>query len=630
MDQQQFKVKFSLRTKLLLSIAVLLLVIIAFLNFSTIFILKEDKRAYVYQAQATETTLAGRDFVNTVRHSLDTLRVVLGAVDPSKPISPQNFESIKTLVDNQSEISSVTLQSANILAGTSAVWTKYAKEKDVQELQLTPEDAALDGERLKNILPELLKNSYALLNTSRAGVSPTVGIALADLKLKDNPAGLPIIFAVVSIKELASALNGKLITLANKSGATLYDTDAASFFSKKQIGTDPLYQFAVQNPLDNGATEFDDQGTHYLGSFLRPGYDLVVLSKVDYKNAMSSVYSMIEKFIFLGSMSLAFAVIFALIFSKTLTAQLLRLFDGTKEVAAGNFDLQLEVGSYDEIGALTDSFNVMSKRISDLLQESVAKVRLENELSIASTVQQTLFPASETVDPAFLIRSHYQSASECGGDWWGYFQSQEKLCLMIADATGHGLPSALITAAARSCFSVIGKLAQEDPDFSFSPAAMLSYANRVVYDASLGKIMMTFFVATIDFAAGTITYSSAGHNPPWLFKKEGDSFALKSLVAVGTRLGETAELAEIEEKSMSVSPGDILFLYTDGLMEGKDLNGDQYGKKRTRKVVEAALSGGPDKVVKNIMEDFLKYNEGKALDDDITIAATLIIKGANA
>ena len=84
---------------------------------------------------------------------------------------------------------------------------------------------------------------------------------------------------------------------------------------------------------------------------------------------------------------------------------------------------------------------------------------------------------------------------------------------MIADATGHGFPSALITAAARSCFSVMHKLAQEDPEFSFSPAAMLSYANRVIYDASLAKIMMTFFIGVIDFSSGKLTYASAGHNP---------------------------------------------------------------------------------------------------------------------
>ena len=196
---------------------------------------------------------------------------------------------------------------------------------------------------------------------------------------------------------------------------------------------------------------------------------------------------------------------------------------------------------------------------------------------------------------------------------------------MIADATGHGLPSALITAAARSCFSVLAKLAQEDSEFSYSPSAMLSYANRVIYEASLGKIMMTFFVGVVDFRERTFTYASAGHNPPWLFKKNGDSFALKSLTALGSRLGESPEFPEGEEKVVPIAKGDILFMYTDGLMEGKDTQGEMYGKKRTRKVVESLLAAGPEALIHGLVEDFTKYNEGKALDDDITLAATQIL-----
>ena len=76
---------------------------------------------------------------------------------------------------------------------------------------------------------------------------------------------------------------------------------------------------------------------------------------------------------------------------------------------------------------------------------------------------------------------------------------------------------------------------------------------------------------------------------------------------------------------MRIAPNDILLLYTDGLMEGKNVAGEMYGKKRSRKVVEAALDGGPEKVVTQLMADFLQYNEGKALDDDITLAAALIL-----
>src|SRR6185437_10822700 len=103
MEQQQFKVSFSLGTKLLLSIVLLLVVVIAFLNISTILILTRDKRAYVYESQSTEGVLAGREFANTVRHSIDTLRLSLASVDPRKPPSAKQTAALQSVIDNQSD-----------------------------------------------------------------------------------------------------------------------------------------------------------------------------------------------------------------------------------------------------------------------------------------------------------------------------------------------------------------------------------------------------------------------------------------------------------------------------------------------------------------------------------------------
>ena len=170
------------------------------------------------------------------------------------------------------------------------------------------------------------------------------------------------------------------------------------------------------------------------------------------------------------------------------------------------------------------------------------------------------------------------------------------------------------------------KLAQEDAEFSFSPSAMLSYANRVVFDASVGKIMMTFFVGVIDFERLTITYSSAGHNPPWLFEKEEDgSFTLQSLTAVGQRLGEGRDVPEFEEQTLDLAPGDIIFMYTDGLTEGKNAEGEMFGKKRARKIVESNLSKGPKKIIDSLMWEFRAHNGTKELDDDVTLAAIQIL-----
>jgi serine phosphatase RsbU (regulator of sigma subunit) len=104
---------------------------------------------------------------------------------------------------------------------------------------------------------------------------------------------------------------------------------------------------------------------------------------------------------------------------------------------------------------------------------------------------------------------------------------------------------------------------------------------------------------------------------------------MKSLTAVGQRLGESRDAPEFEEKSISIGAEDIVFFYTDGLTEGKNQAGEMYSKKRVKKLVESNLNGGPRNLIQTLMEDFLKHNEGKPLDDDVTIAAAMILGSNN-
>jgi sigma-B regulation protein RsbU (phosphoserine phosphatase) len=272
---------------------------------------------------------------------------------------------------------------------------------------------------------------------------------------------------------------------------------------------------------------------------------------------------------------------------------------------------------------------VMSGKIRGLLHESVEKAILEKEIDVASTVQKTLIPPNDFDHDLIQIRSHYQAASRCGGDWWGFFVSNNKMVFGIADATGHGVPSALITASAHSAFSVLKKLVEDQPSLRLSPAWMLSYLNRSIHDSSKGNIMMTYFMGVIDFNAKTLTYANAAHNPPWLFNCNGDKYKLNSLTSSGSRLGEQANLPPIEEKTFSIGANDILFFYTDGLTEGKSTAGDMFGKKRVRQIVEGNLANGPATIVNALISEFMKFNEGKALDDDVTIAAAKLFAGSN-
>lgn len=624
MEQQQFRVSLSIGKKLLISFVALIFVAVAFLNLSAIFLLREDKRAYVFASQTTQVSLAGREFVSSARHAIDTLRLALGSIDPLQPPTPQQKSVLQSVVGNQSDVITLRIMLVDVASGRVTLHSAAENEKEFSAIHLQEADLAIPEGSMRILMPELTRLSFAFINLSKPGGVPVVGVLAADTKLKDNPTGMPVAMGLISLADFGKSLSDLKLTVATRTGWMIFDTDPARLASVKNIADDPLFRAAIESKVASGTQENRTGDFHYLGSFVSPGFELVALAKTGWDEVMRSTYTLTEKTILLGAMVLGLAMVFAILFSKTLTAPINRLFEATKEVARGRFDLSLNPDSKDEIGALTDSFNVMSKKIVELIKESMEKVQLENELAIASTVQQTLLPDPDYEDPNLEIRSLYRSASQCGGDWWGFFRVGSKVCVMIADATGHGLPSALITASARSCFSVLEQFSREVQGFKLSPASLLHYANRVVHDASKGKIMMTFFIGVMDFDKKELVYSSAGHNPPWLFKKDGGSWSLKSLTANGTRLGEGPDSHDFEEKTIPIAEGDLLFLYTDGLLEGKNAEGTQYGKKHTRQVLEAALAGGPQNMINTLMSDFMTHNGDKPLDDDVTLAVARI------
>lgn len=629
MSKHQDGVSVSLSTKLLLSIVLLLLIAVLFLGGLSVFLFQKDKKAYTFQLQSSETLLASKAFLHTSSKGLDTLRIALATFNPLKTLGTREQNDLNSIIQNQSELLGLAVHLLDTHKLRSFEVTRAFNRSLIEPSGMTPSDFQLPQNWYDVGAADLLENGYAFANLSQAGYPPLLGIVFADLSLLQNPNGMPVAIGYVSLDDFGSNLRGSSVTISDIEGWVLYSTDPSLLFGQSNISTDPLFKLAASSRTAEGAAEFPgDREEGFLGSFLRSGNNLVVLSRTPQSLAMRATYELTEEILLVAGMILGGAIIFALMFSNTLVRNLRRLYLATQQVASGDFKLNLDIDSGDEIGALSTSFNAMSGKIQDLIELSKAQVRMEGELAIASTVQQTLIPPTQFRNENILIHSHYEPASECGGDWWGFFGVGNKIAIMIGDATGHGLPSALITAAARSCVSMLHKLAQEHPDFSFSPGSMLSYANRVIYDAAAGKIMMTFFAGVIDFSEQKMTYASAGHNPPWLLTREGSSFNLKSLTSKGVRLGENRDTGDYEEQTISVAPGDLLFLYTDGILEGKNMRGEDYGKKRMRQLAIESAAGGPSALIAKLVEDFKKHNGTKPLDDDVTLAAATLWPGS--
>ncbi|MCX6131113.1 MAG: SpoIIE family protein phosphatase, partial [Proteobacteria bacterium] len=331
-----------------------------------------------------------------------------------------------------------------------------------------------------------------------------------------------------------------------------------------------------------------------------------------------------------------FFVLLAIYSASTITRNLLsnlrELSLATLEIAAGNLENTIEVRSDDEIGQLSASFNVMTRKIVDLLATEHERARMDQELSTAQTVQNTFFQENIIQKSQFILTGYNQSASECGGDWWGHFSLNDgKELVVIADATGHGVPAALITAIAYASTHTLASQIKQGAFPENDPAAILHALNELLYKTLKGKLCMSFIAMIIDVPMGSMRFSNAGHPFPILIPQEPSD----------ERLGQTKKnLASrflIQKKKSSnilgidgtsvfynenfnMRAGDKLILYTDGLMEAENTKGKQLGGKGIQNIIQKNLKADGKMLRDSIIQEATEFNaKAQVFDDDVTL-----------
>ncbi len=622
MSSNMGQVRFPIGTKLTLGGAALVGVAVFALVGTTLDILRRDKITETFRQQAASSVLVGRDTEARLRAGIETLRVALGTLSPSNGIHPREKSAAANLLENQNLI--IVLRAGVLKRGTPPAGTPTLDGKfDIARSSVAADLGLLgkleaDPTYLTSGIATLKKNGFLAFNASIPGRGEYIGLLVVDPdEASLDNAGYAVGFLAPSVIE--GGLGAGDITISNESGWILQDTRTSHSYGRKSLSGDPILAAALVSPVAGQVLEFKSGGLDYLGGFFRPGLGLVVTSRVTRDDALEGANDLAERMLLIGALALGLAIIAAILFSLAIRRPVARLFEATREVGAGNFELRLASESQDELGALAQAFNQMSAKIAALLIDSVRKNQLENDIAVAGAVQQTLIPPTHYDDGDLTIRSLYQAADQCGGDWWGYFKHGRKFCIVIADATGHGIPSALITAAAKSCFCVVEKHAADSGTTQLSAKSMLETANSAIYGAGGGKVMMTLFIAILDCDTGDVEYASAGHNPPWHFTPAG---LAASLSAVGVRLGEDPLLPPVEIKYTRIAANEVLFLYTDGLTEAMDPQGTMLGKKGIRETLSRNASNPDlDRIIAEITDTVDRHRDGAALRDDITFVA---------
>ncbi|HEY1557103.1 MAG TPA: SpoIIE family protein phosphatase [Kofleriaceae bacterium] len=299
---------------------------------------------------------------------------------------------------------------------------------------------------------------------------------------------------------------------------------------------------------------------------------------------------------------------------KTLTEQ-------AEKIAAGELGSRVPTGRRDELGVLAGAFNYMADQIVALVAEQRRKVSLEKEMELARQVQQAMLPPA-TLDHhgAFKLVGYCMPASQCGGDWWMYRKlSDGRVLLVIGDATGHGIHSAMIAATARGAVEALAAVDER----LLAPEQVLQAIDHAIRMIGDHNVLMTAFAAIFDSERAVLHYANAGQNFPYVIKL-GEHRVLEQasiIAASGNPLGDRNIAVEIRRGSVQLRPGDLFVCFTDGVVERANPAGKLFGDRRLR----SALTGQPlpDGRALVQLRDIVvaaleRHAEGAVAEDDIT------------
>lgn len=261
----------------------------------------------------------------------------------------------------------------------------------------------------------------------------------------------------------------------------------------------------------------------------------------------------------------------------------------------------------------------MTSGYERLAEQTAEATRVEAELATARVVQETLFPESHARFDAVEIAGHYNPAGECRGDWWFYFEKENKIYVWIGSAKGHGVQAALSTSAVRAVASLI----TTGP--ALSVGDYLSILNRGLFDTGKGGMNMSMFIACIDQESGVMNYSNASHEAPALLRKKAtgeptrDDF-MPLLDADNPRLGEDPNRT-FQESSIELGAGDAIVLYTDGILNLKNREDKPWGENRFLSTVAVSLGAheATQEAVAGVVLSWNDYRSQAELRDDVTL-----------
>lgn len=286
----------------------------------------------------------------------------------------------------------------------------------------------------------------------------------------------------------------------------------------------------------------------------------------------------------------------------------------SNEEVIGAFDLESDrLNAYNEddlsvLQLLASQVAIIIEKV-ELHEQLIEKKRLEAQLEIARHVQLELLPAADPKINNFDISAYLFPTEQVSGDYYDWVQVfEDQIGIVVADAVGHGIPAALLMAflraSLRSCVQI-----------GYAPHIAFSKVSNLLSDSTEEHQFITSIYGILDATNRTFVFSNAGHNPPLLIKPDGEH----RYVEYGDQpLGMFPD-THYHQHFIRMEPGQVLVLYTDGIIEGENAAGEDFGRERFANSVLNAIHLPAKRIINHIRKDIADFTERKFLDDDGTL-----------
>lgn len=391
---------------------------------------------------------------------------------------------------------------------------------------------------------------------------------------------------------------------------------------KAEYANKTIDNFGISLSADEGAifeTKADD--TLYYASYAAvEGYCIIgMIPKADalYMRNVSLYVSIFMEI-------LIFAALFILIYfliKKIIIDNLRKINTTLSEITDGNLNVTVNVRSNEEFASLSDDINQTVSTLKRYIAEAAA--RIDKELEFAKEIQYSALPA---VFPPFPNRNDFEiyakmvTAKEVGGDFYDFYMLGEStLAFMVADVSGKGIPAAMFMMRAKT---TIKDLAES----GLAPDEIFTLANKRLCENNDAGMFVTAWLGILDLKTGALKFVNAGHNPPLVRHEDGEFEYLK---ARGGMVLAGMDGVKYKTNELCLSPGDKIFLYTDGVTEATNDKNELYGEERLLSLANKNITKTPQQLIAAVKDDVDVFAGDAPQFDDITMLAVSVnyVKG---